>query len=258
MLSPNQSGIFNDFVDNSGTARQDAVIGEVGCGKIFLLNTLKAFLISQNCCFLFTASISIVATLLSGRMVHSAFAVCQKGDNYLSNLRITNNQGAAMSNLEFLFLDEISMLNGRVVNLIDAKLRELKHAGCRDRCRNMPFGGVNVFITGDMDQVPFVVPRSSDMTATTSMFVNMAQCDHFKKVKLTQISRMDGDADGAQGFMQLLSKARRWREHLSDQLLRSRFVRIGNTMQNDRTVYFLMVSRSPLLKMSSVDCTYIW
>jgi hypothetical protein len=110
-----------------------------------------------------------------------------------------------MSNLEFLFVDEVSMLHERVFNLTDTKLGELKQARFGDRRGGMPFGGVTVFITGDMGQVPVVVPRSSDMIEATSMFVNLAQFDHFKKVKLTQIKRIHGDADGAQGFMQLLS-----------------------------------------------------
>jgi hypothetical protein len=208
-------------------------MGEAGSGKTFLLNILKSFRISRNFCFLFTASTGIAATLISGRTVHSAFSICQKGDNYLSNLHTTNREGIAMSNLEFLFVEEVSMLHRRVFNLIDAKLRELKQARFGSRRGDMPFGGVTVFITGDMGQVPVVVPRSSDMIEATSMFVNMAQFDHFKKVKLTQIQRIDGDADGAQAFMRLLSEDRRGREHLSDQalpLLRSRFIRIGNMM----------------------------
>jgi hypothetical protein len=122
----------------------------------------------------FTASTGIVATLLRSRTIDSAFAICQKGDNYLSNLRITNRQAAAMSNLEFLFIDEASMLNGRVFNLVDAKLRELKQAGFGDRRGGVSFGSVTVFITGDVGQVPVVIPRSLDMIEAISMFVNMA------------------------------------------------------------------------------------
>jgi hypothetical protein len=44
-------------------------MGEAGSAKIFLLNTVKAFLISRNRCFLFTASTGITATLLGGRKV---------------------------------------------------------------------------------------------------------------------------------------------------------------------------------------------
>jgi hypothetical protein len=140
-----------------------------------------------------------------------------------------------MSNLEFLFADEVSILNGTVFNLIDAKLGELKQARFDDGHSGMPFGGVTVFVTGDTGQVPVVIPRSSDMIEAKSMFVNTAQFDHFKKVKLTQIQRIDGDADAAQGLMQLLSEAGRGREHLSDQslqLLRSRFIRIWKTAQD--------------------------
>jgi hypothetical protein len=51
-----------------------------------------------------------------------------KGDTYASNLGMVHRQKAAMSNLEFFFVDEASMLPGRVFNLIDTKLRELKQA----------------------------------------------------------------------------------------------------------------------------------
>jgi hypothetical protein len=142
-----------------------------------------------------------------------------------------------MSDLQFLFVDEISVLNGRVFNLIDAKHRKLKQARFGHRRGGMPFGGVTVFITGNIGQVPVVVPRSSDMIEATSMFVNMAQFDHFKNIRLTQIQRIDGDADGVQVFMQLLSEARHGREHLchqSLQLLLSRFITIENTTQVHR------------------------
>jgi hypothetical protein len=77
------------------------------------------------------------------------------------------------------------MLNGRVFNLIDAKIRDLKQA-CFSNCRGgMPFDGITIFIIGDMGQVSVVVPKSSDMIEAISMFVNMAHFDHFKKVKLT-------------------------------------------------------------------------
>jgi hypothetical protein len=104
--------IVDDFVNNSGTARQYAVMGETGSGKIFLLKTLKAFLISRNYCFLFTASTGIAATLLDGRTVHSAFAVCQKGYNYLSNLRITNRQGPQSPTSSFSSLTKYSCSMG--------------------------------------------------------------------------------------------------------------------------------------------------
>jgi hypothetical protein len=79
-----------------------------------------------------------------------------------------------MSNLEFLFVDEVSIPNGRVFNVAGAKLRELKKARFGHRYGGMPFGNVIVFITGNMSQVPVVVPRSSDMIEATSMFMNMA------------------------------------------------------------------------------------
>jgi hypothetical protein len=142
-----------------------------------------------------------------------------------------------MSNLEFPFVDEISMLNGRVFNMIDAKLHGLKQARFGDRSGGMPFGSVTAFITGDLRQVPVVILSSSDIVEAASMFVKMAQFDHFKKVKLTQIQRIDGDADGAQGFIEPLSEARHGRERLSNQWLRlprSRFMRIRNTTQDHR------------------------
>jgi NifU-like protein involved in Fe-S cluster formation len=95
------------------TVRQYVVMAEAGSGITFLLNTLKAFLISQDQCLLFTASTSIAATQLSGRTVHSAFAICQNGDNHISNLRIANRQGAAMSKVQFLFVDKYPCSMGR-------------------------------------------------------------------------------------------------------------------------------------------------
>jgi hypothetical protein len=124
-----------------------------------------------------------------------AFTVCQKGDNYLSNLRITTLQGAAMSNLQFLFVDEVSMLNGKIFNLIDAKLREINQARYGPGRADMPFGGVTVFITGDLGQLPVGVRGSSDITQATSMSVNMSQFDQFKKIKLDRIQRVDGGAE---------------------------------------------------------------
>jgi hypothetical protein len=78
---------------------------------------------------------------------------------------------------------------------------------------HMPFGGVTVFISGDLGQLPVVVRWSADMTQVTSMFVNISQCDQFKKIKLDQIQRVDGGAEDAEAFMRLLSEARHGREY---------------------------------------------
>jgi hypothetical protein len=53
-------------------------------------------------------------------------------------------------------------------------------------------------MTGDLGQ---------GLTEATSMFVNMTQFEQCKKVKLGQIQRIDDDAVGAKGFIQLLSEA---------------------------------------------------
>jgi hypothetical protein len=47
-------------------------------------------------------------------------------------------------------IDEISFVGGRTLNVINNRLRSIKHI------QNKFFGGVDVFMTGDFYQTPFV------------------------------------------------------------------------------------------------------
>jgi hypothetical protein len=67
------------------------------------------------------------------------------------------------------------------------------------------------------------------------MFGDRSKLNIFKRVKLAEVSKIEGAADEAQALMPGLSKVRRGRESIPD-LLRSRFIRMRNTTDDHQTI----------------------
>jgi len=65
----------------------------------------------------------------------------EEGQNYLKNI------GFKVIHTEILFLDECSMLGGFMLKTLDAVCKQIKK-------NNLPFGGIQLFFSGDMLQLP--------------------------------------------------------------------------------------------------------
>lgn len=100
--------------------------------------------------------------------------------NYLKVLR---NQ---WKDIEFLFIDEISMVPYEMLCMIDSRLRQLK------KKENEPFGGINIMVFGDLFQLPPI--RGAQVFHQPARFIPATHLWRlFSLVELTENMRQQGD-----------------------------------------------------------------
>lgn len=168
------------------------VTGGAGTGKTFLFNLLKN---QVNRCYgkpvvKVGALTGVAARLIGGSTLHRLLKLpVQKDGVIVSMPLLTGNYLRGMRQLwqyvEFLFIDEISMVPYEMLCMIDSRLRQLKKP---DAC----FGGINVILFGDLMQLPpvrghQVFQQPEHMKPATHLW------RQFRLVELKQNMRQQGD-----------------------------------------------------------------
>ena len=123
--------------------------GAAGTGKTTLI---KYWLDNVRKCCIKLAPTGIAALNLDGETIHSFF-------RFPPNL-FTPNQLAPFDHEKFMrvdviVIDEVSMCLGVLIDCIDSFLRQVRR-------NNSPFGGIKIIFTGDLFQLPPIVPKSDD------------------------------------------------------------------------------------------------
>jgi len=130
--------------------------GPAGSGKTFLLNKYIAYLKKKQIGVAVTASTGIAATHIGGRTIHSWAGIGIK--DYLGATDIRNLTKKAylkkqFAKTEVLVIDEISMLHAHRLDIIDRVCQAFKK-------NFLPFGGIQVVMSGDFFQLPPISPGS--------------------------------------------------------------------------------------------------
>lgn len=94
----------------------------------------------------------MAARLVGGTTLHSTFKLpVQKDGRILEMPQLTGNYLRIMrlqwKDIQFLFIDEISMVPYEMLCMIESRLRQLKNP-------DELFGGINVIVFGDLLQLP--------------------------------------------------------------------------------------------------------
>lgn len=129
--------------------------GEPGAGKTHVTNQYIAWLEAAGLNVAVTASTGIAATHIGGMTIHSwsGFGIKssltpQDLDQISGRERIVKRAKAA----HVLIIDEISMLDGRGLDMVDQILRTVRQSA-------EPFGGIQVVCIGDFFQLPPVTQQ---------------------------------------------------------------------------------------------------
>lgn len=132
--------------------------GEPGAGKTYVINQYIAWAEAAGLTVAVTASTGIAATHIGGMTIHSWSGIGIKdtlSPYDLENITSKEKNVKRMQAAHILVIDEISMLDGKVLDMVDKVLRTIRQ-------KNEAFGGLQVILVGDFFQLP-PVTRQGDV-----------------------------------------------------------------------------------------------
>lgn len=124
--------------------------GEPGAGKTYTLNKFIEMAQDLNKRIAITASTGIAASHIDGQTIHSWSGLGIKEsirDDELDKMAWTPHFQERYNRCDILIIDEISMLHGSRLEMIDRACRWIRHS-------KKPFGGLQVIFVGDLFQLP--------------------------------------------------------------------------------------------------------
>lgn len=127
--------------------------GEPGAGKTHTANEYVRYLRSCGIETAVTASTGIAATHLGGMTIHSWSGIGVKtalDKRDLESIAKSKHVATRVRRARILIIEEISMLSGGTLSLVDMVCRRIKQSV-------LPFGGIQVVLVGDFFQLPPIV-----------------------------------------------------------------------------------------------------
>lgn len=134
--------------------------GEPGAGKTYVINQYINWLNAAGMNVAVTASTGIAATHISGMTIHSWSGVGIKDYLTPQDLDAIAGKEKVVKRIKathVLVIDEISMLDGKILNSVNKILRTIRGS-------EEPFGGIQVVCIGDFFQLPPVTRQGDIMT----------------------------------------------------------------------------------------------
>jgi DNA replication protein DnaC len=139
--------------------------GKAGTGKTTFLKNLKKLSLKR---MIVVAPTGVAAINAGGVTIHSFFQISfgpqipssvvnkalpdKQADSHAANQikRFSKNKINLIRSLDLLVIDEISMVRADLLDAIDTVLRRFKN-------RNLPFGGIQLLMIGDLQQLAPVI-----------------------------------------------------------------------------------------------------
>ena len=149
-----QLELAHDFVCN--TDKNIFLTGKAGTGKTTFLHRIKAEAVKR---MVVVAPTGVAAINAGGMTIHSFFQlpfgpqVPGMESAEAKQRRFSGKKIGLMKSLDLLVIDEISMVRADLLDGIDSVLR-------RYRDYSQPFGGVQLLMIGDLNQLPPVVKNN--------------------------------------------------------------------------------------------------
>lgn len=173
--------------------------GEPGSGKTHVLNQYAAYLREHGIEPAITASTGVAATHIGGFTIHSWSGIGIRKtlsrydlEDIANKERISRRIFAA----RVLIIDEISMLDGKTLALVDRVCQAVKNSV-------RPFGGIQVVLTGDFFQLPPIAEEEGP----EAEFAFNSSSWHIVKPVVCYLTEQHRQEDAA--FLDILSSLRK-------------------------------------------------
>lgn len=155
-LNTEQLRAFNIVAHHSLSVGADPlnmyVGGMAGTGKTRVIDALRRWfdLRGEPHRMVVLAPTGAAASVVSGSTYHSFLGVAtgERRNHTSNNTNALEEARIRMMNVDYVFLDEISMVSCQDLYLIDARLKSIT------KMDDLPFGGVNIIVAGDFAQLP--------------------------------------------------------------------------------------------------------
>lgn len=179
--------------------------GSAGAGKTYALNEFirEAKRLGKKVAV--TASTGIAASHLNGNTIHSWSGIGVR-DNLSRSFydKMPKTRREKINKADILIVDEISMLHGDYLDMVDQVCRKIREA------EETPFGGLQVVLSGDFFQLPPVVRRNNgdaliDEPIVTPFAYNSVSWQELDPVILYLETQFRQDDDE---FLEILNKIR--------------------------------------------------
>lgn len=124
--------------------------GEPGSGKTHTINAYIAWLRAHGIEPAITASTGIAATHVGGMTIHAWSGIGIREHLTAHDLDAISSKEHIVRRIQktsVLIIDEVSMLSGSVLSMVDRVMQEVRHS-------KRSFGGVQVVLVGDFFQLP--------------------------------------------------------------------------------------------------------
>ena len=142
------------IIENTGASL--FLTGRAGTGKTTFLHDLRS---STRKRVVVAAPTGIAAINAGGVTLHSLFqldfGIFVPGQAHHEKFRMRNEKMKIIRGMDLLVIDEVSMVRADVLDAVDDSLRRL-------RDRNKPFGGVQLLLIGDLQQLPPVAREEEE------------------------------------------------------------------------------------------------
>lgn len=191
------------FVEN--TSRNIFLTGKAGTGKTTFLQYIKE---KSKKRLVIVAPTGVAAINARGVTIHSFFQVPfgpiipDENGRLMLNQNIRVTKISIMKSMDLLIIDEVSMVRADLLDAIDATLRRYKS-------KFRPFGGVQVILIGDVQQLPPVTKNDewqvlSPFYSTPYFFSSRVYNEaNFVSIELRKIYRQENE-----DFLNILEKIR--------------------------------------------------
>ena len=143
-LSEEQQQLFNKLENSAGNI---FITGKAGTGKSILLQYFKQ---NSQKKLVVVAPTGVAALNVGGQTIHSLFRIPPAFIAKDSLMPPDNKTAILFKNIDAVVIDEISMVRADLMDAIDYRLRQ-------SRSSNLPFGGAQIVMFGDLYQLPPIV-----------------------------------------------------------------------------------------------------
>ncbi len=202
MQTNKQLNLAFDFVQYTG--QNIFLTGKAGTGKTTFLKSLKEKSPKR---MIVVAPTGVAAINAGGVTIHSFFQLSfapQVGveTNDMKRKRFNREKISIIRSLDLLVIDEISMVRADILDAIDRVLRRYKN-------RNKPFGGVQLLMIGDLQQLAPVIKNEEwnllrHEYETVFFFSSKALRETpYVSIELTEVFRQQDDK-----FIAILNRVR--------------------------------------------------